>query len=603
MLSFFFRNTAPRPTENKYFELILQAHRSKPTNNQPHPGDVLFQLMALYHKTASEAYYYGIPVSTSGLRHQHDQHAQKCLERLKSKDAAGIKQVIYYLNDVENIAADGDFALLLSTFFSAYPKYLTHCNASLLTITTPRNIWLESHAAWLQQLRQPGTNNHFNHYERYEQVASVTPKHMADEYADELLATLDAKLSDCYHGLLNGWLFLALGKLADKLSPAKKSFVHQALLRALEDKQINISIIGLSLALSAYRTNGPNNTVAERLFLFVVKNTDLIHRLIEESPFDFCEANAMQEQYANKLFTALQYYQYTYTPAQKNMVIFYLIERNNISVFRHGIYQLRLWFSPSLWQDLETRLLNHPERRQLILEFHPWFTNRDYRRLLGFKSAEISSEFQEAFMQCCDSADNEVFGDCRYERPMSTLLLTVFEICQQRSTSDDFFVKLQHHLNTLLADVDNESREETLINFYHAISHLMISSLNASKNMPTMARHLLESSKSASYAAVYGIHAALCFDLNLTDADRHYIRATLLQVILDEGHSGNLSCAINALHLYVKHAPYDELPEIMTALLAMQNFNARITLFDIMAVYREQRPRAQAEQIQYRVIM
>lgn len=513
----------------------------------------------------------------------HSDLANECVKIIDETTSPNeaIEKVIAKLNSIPQINEDGHFATLLNIYFSAFQEYLPDCNQTITNAATNGDTWQnlrKDHINfWIKKFMQDYLQGKELNHHRLAEVAAIIPAALAQEYHDFLMEELlHTYRKEDVKGLHDGWAHIAMGKIAPHLTEDKRNTAILTLTTALNESE-STSIIGAGHALAHLEDFIPARQykkAADQLYLYAIQNLNELLPLYED------DQNEAAYQYATSLFAALKRFGAQYAPEQKKGITDILLKDKKTSyLLRTGMQILGDWM---------------PDKK----------SNHDFISSIP-KSSEISAEEKLALYTTLpdwvEAANNNGVWSPFFD--LKRDLLSFFRGRSGRFSTRDELIAKALTLRLLMKDPNETSlREQTecikylatcispdnyLSNadslrceLYQVIG--ILSSWADSKTSATLAQNLYAystDSNSITYR-IYAAEAALAFSAQLTPDQVFTLRDVIITGL------DHPQCAAAARRILTEYAraeatPQEELPALMSCLLAKHSFDARVLLGEL----------------------
>ena len=559
---------AKEPSSNAYFKSIISTfERQDLSTTNPSASTVLAVLMQQYIDESK-----GI-INTRN----HQVHAQNCINKIKENSAKSEADIIKAaFEEIDALTLNlGSFTNLLNAFFSVFPQHLATRPTIVQDKITRQDFWVHALPTWIKSFIEAHRNNKdSNNYEQLSVVSNMVPADMAETFADFLLGQLkDTKRPSKNLGLYRGWVCIALRDLMDKLSAAKKKLVSDTLLKQLDTCGQDISLIGITSALTK-ATLSPKEagTVTDSLFNYVTDKLAGLSDLFADHHRDKIR------HYMPVIFDTLVAFEKQYNASKKSTIIDLLLLPANFYALRLGVSKLSAskWLSeqqerklveniaasqkfnillPLFWTVIEAANANGdaPTRKpyQVAVNAAKESLNQDKLSEVDLKSATDILVLDKSFTytECCMTMEN---------------LIKVLVDKDTARTSND----LRKNLHQALIDLSNDKDID-------AAKLAAMSGVFQRASRP-------ETCDKADMR-LSAARAASMFREHLTTDATNALRDELLTFIQEDKSEE----AAAVLEVFAKHSKKEDLPEIMTSLMAINNGFSPQLLAQIHADFKQ----------------
>ncbi len=553
-------------TENEYLNIILNTLHPTSNDKIPDQAQVLLKLMEFYVDDSAKTF-----LMIPRRRRSHSDDAKTCIKILKNSRNGTLHEVINQLNTIAFIRNGGDFARLLSTFFSVYPEHLTKCSDIVKRAVLPQDVWCHQIEAWVKSIIESKHDASWNNdHELLEHLSSVIPAQLADTYADYLLGQLNKSTYETRKGLHKGWVCSALATLHTKLSLAKRDLVTRTLLSEFNTAEYDLSMIGICAALSSLQLNPKQRKeLASRLYSYTV---DELPKLLDLFADHHSETIS---HYMAKIFTSLKNLEDQYSDIPRESIINFLLKQDNAYPLRHGIMVLDKWISNDKKLEFMSRLEIHPQFMKMAPLFWKW--------MAADKNANTDWSRRNRFAQRLEDIKNELTKKISADSPACPQLAWL--IADNTSTQfvrSEIIANMSEELSTYNRNASNDDVRKDL--------HQSLALLRSWANQTQVAAiaKILQSSvrinpDDSEALKISAATAAAELAEHLRPEDSKQLRDDLLGLL-----DGKLSKdAAKALSIYLTKIPHKQLPELMSCLMLKDNDHAQLLLAGIHEYHQE----------------
>lgn len=596
--------------------------RIKNNGKLPLGSVVLHEFMEKYIKRASRP--------TTDMSKQET--AEQCKLELINRGDEAIPFAMEHIRALKELDENGYFAALLNVFFYLFPQHdprdieVLKNKEGKRKVLSPAKFQLNK---WYKSFTDETTFPPSVAGYQLEQVAETMPAQYVNQFADcllRLLPPLEHDLaSDLDYALVLGSRFVALGityhKINTRDSDLRKKIEARIKAEGLAmSASLNASIVGAALALRSITSINKNMSTA--LMSYVSLNIHLILTLSEKrSDPASNKANQERSSFLRKVFQALLAYESSFEPAQKQTIMFQLMQPKYYDTFRYEINMLRNWMSqdqlnqfrkemlPKKETDDETWYVCRPwledetflETRGPVYPYRgeqPYHDKRLMNLLVPFDKNPGILTCKVSFATRLNALMRDIAGDESIEKvdgkfiphTVVTALQTVIPaLCKQL-----------HDLNA--ETFANEYRTpEAVKNLYEKYMQLMdaIPLLSSSQAFTNEQRTLFAAQilESQDYLESDLQHRPACAALSigtdfLADASLKAKCENGLIIGLHPNYRGEYEAdIIKAFKIYANAIPFKELPSLMLAIGSSNPSNiALLALVQVNKVYEKRLP-------------
>ncbi len=563
---------------NKFLDSILKT-LSTPVKNghTPDSSDIFKELMVFYIKISQEKYLRVIPAHFFN----HVEDAKRCLAFFNEEEhkANALSKAINYLNTQQannalkkiDINIDGSFGLLLSTYFAMFPNKLKECSAELSGKIKRLDLWDHAITRWVNEMMRNHRNGSGGHdHELLEYLSTVIPDSMVDDYSHFLIHQLGTSgRQESAKGLYKGWLYAALGKLLPRMTSTQASLVTNLLLQNFNARTHDLSLIGLSDALTnANISDKQKKDVADRLYTFTMDELKELAKLHDD------HHPPTTSLYMEKLFLTLRKMEGHFNNDRRNGLINPMIEQSEyLYTLRNSILTMESWIPALSKLKVMERLVMNENVLTLAPMFWHWFINDKNHNTPWAQSHQFNKHIQQARQDLMDIFNNE-----------STIADDVRLLIADNSTKpefrEDIVDNLIDELNDLNRDgVANQVRKE----LHLALTYIKpwADTSRKIKIFKLLLQGARQSSGDIEEVRVSAARAAAEYSELFSQGEATTFKNSIVPLL--EG--SNASKASEALQVFATKRNIDDLPEFLTSLLTKNNAHAQLLLATLYKTY------------------